>query len=246
MSDSPQAKTRRGLAVNMKSGAIAEIQMAQQEASASIARIRSDCASLLSIASKDKKPLLQIVYMQANALHQGENNAASSFVLSHRLHVRIVGEQYDVTSFAGVCQYECLRVHGECGPGHVSSCHLRATDFESMCQPEKGDPEPKVTFAKNTRKLFLPCLVYTAAIHLAWQKEGNHESISPKSRCFLQSTRDDLSCLANMDLDPAAQIVTLIIDVFTDKGHLHFVKAVSGSAEENPEDEDKGEDVSAL
>ena len=246
MSDSPQAKTRRELAISMKSEGIAEIQKAQQEAAASIARIRSDCASLLSIASKDKKPHLQIVYMQANPLTKGENNAASSFVLSHRLHVRIVGEQYDVTSFAGVCQYECLRVQGECGPGHVSSCHLRATDFESMCQPEKGDPEPKVTFAKNTRKLFLPCLVYTAAIHLAWQKEGNHESISPKSRCFLQSTRDDLSCLANMDLDPAAQIVTLIIDVFTDKGHLHFVKAVSGSAEENPDDEDKGEDVSAL
>ena len=222
MSDSPQAKTRRELA------------------------IRSDCASLLSIASKDKKPHLQIVYMQANPLTKGENNAASSFVLSHRLHVRIAGEQYDVTSFAGVCQYECLRVQGECGPGHVSSCHLRATDFESMCQPERGDPEPKVTFMKNTRKLFLQCLVYTAAIHLAWQKEDNHESISPKSRCFLQCTREDLSWLAEMDLDPAAQIVTLIIDVFTDKGHLHFVKAVSGSAEENPEDEDKGEDVSAL
>ena len=91
MSDSPQAKTRRELAISMKSEGIAEIQKAHQEAAASIARIRSDCASLLSIASKDKKPHLQIVYMQANALHQGENNAASSFVLSHRLHVRIVG-----------------------------------------------------------------------------------------------------------------------------------------------------------
>ena len=52
------------------------------------------------------------------------------------VHVRIAGEQFDVTCFSGVSQYHCLRVQGECGPGHVSSCHLRATDFESMCQPE--------------------------------------------------------------------------------------------------------------
>ena len=53
-----------------------------------------------------------------------------------------------------------------------------------------------------------------------------------------------------MELDPTAHIVTLIIDVFTDKKHLHFVRAGSGSADENKDDEDKddeeGEEVSAL
>ena len=166
------------------------------------------------------------------------------------VHVRIAGEQFDVTCFSGVSQYHCLRVQGECGPGHVSSCHLRATDFESMCQPEPGDPQQKATFMKNTRKLFLPCLIYSAATHLSWQKEENHESISTNSRCFLQATRDDLQSLRYLELDPTAHIVTLIIDVFTDKKHLHFVRAGSGSADENKDDEDKddeeGEEVSAL
>ena len=50
--------------------------------------------------------------------------------------------------------------------------------------------------------------------------EENHESISTYSRCFLQATRKDLRSLAELELDPIAQIVTIIIDVITDKKTL--------------------------
>lgn len=111
-----------------------------------------------------------------------------------------------------------------------------------MCQPEPGDPQEKATFVKNTRKLFLPCLVYSAATHLSWQMEENHESISTYSRCFLQATRKDLRSLAELELDPIAQIAVIIIDVFTDKGKTHFVKAGSGSVDESKDDEDKDDE----
>ena len=88
----------------------------------------------------------------------------------------------------------------------------------------------------------MPCLIYTAATHLSWQKEENHESISTNSRCFLQATRKDLRSLAELELDPIAQIVTIIIDLITDKKKMHFVKAGSGSADESKDDEDKDDE----
>ena len=73
----------------MKMSGISVIQESVQEAAKGIADIRSTIASLMSIASKDKKPTLQLVYMQANALHQGENFSSTSvfylivFMCSH-------------------------------------------------------------------------------------------------------------------------------------------------------------------
>jgi len=227
----------------MKMSGISVIQESVQEAAKGIADIRSTIAALMTIASKDKKPTLQLVYMQANALHQGENfSSTPPCSISLCSCARIAGEQFDVTCFSGVSQYHCLRAHGECTPGHISSCHLRATDFESMCQAEPGDPQERATFVKNTRKLFLPCLVYSAATHLSWQMEENHESISTYSRCFLQATRKDLRSLAELEVDPVAQIVTVIIDVITDKGATHFVKAGSGSVDESKDDEDEDDE----
>jgi Ran GTPase-activating protein (RanGAP) involved in mRNA processing and transport len=111
-----------------------------------------------------------------------------------------------------------------------------------MCQAEPGDPQERATFVKNTRKLFLPCLVYSVATHLSWQMEENHESMSTYSRCFLQATRKDLRSLAELEVDPVAQIVTVIIDVITDKGATHFVKAGSGSVDESKDDEDEDDE----
>ncbi len=81
-------------------------------------------------------------------------------------------------------------------------------------------------------------MVYSAATHLSWQMEENHESISTYSRCFLQATRKDLRSLAELEVDPVAQILTVIIDVITDKKNTHFVKAGSGSVDESKDDED--------
>lgn len=76
-------------------------------------------------------------------------------------------------------------------------------------------------------------MVYMASIHLAWEEERNHDRISRLSRCCLQATREDLNSLKSQEVDPAAQIVTIIIDVTTDKKNTHFVRAA---------DEDVGND----
>ncbi len=42
----------------------------------------------------------------------------------------------------------------------------------------------------------------------------------------LRVDREDLISLKSQEVDPAAQIVTVVIDLITDKKHIHFVKAV--------------------
>ena len=98
----------------------------------------------------------------------------------------------------------------------------------------------------------MSCLVYTAAIHLAWSQEDNHELISNKSACVLQCTRADLQCLRTAEIDPQSQIVTLIFDVVTDKRNLHLVKAeaderAAGEADSDPtmQANDEEEEVDA-
>ena len=79
----------------------------------------------------------------------------------------------------------------------------------------------------------MSCLVYATSIHLAWTQESmNHDRVSHQSQCFLQTTRTDLATLKTVDLDPAAEMVTLILDVITDKTHFHLVK---GAAEAEAE-----------
>jgi hypothetical protein len=68
-------------------------------------------------------------------------------------------------------------------------------------------------------------MVYMASIHLAWEQEQNHDRISRLSRCCLQATREDLLSLKSQEVDPAAQIMLIVIDVITDMKHTHFVKA---------------------
>ena len=145
--------------------------------------------------------------------------------MAYTRQVCLAGETFDVTCFAGPNNYHCLRANGECSAGSLASCIIRATDFELSCQPAEGSKTPKADFAKNTRGKFMSCLVYTAAIHLAWGQENNHDLISNKSACVLQCTRADLQCLRTAEIDPQSQIVTLIFDVVTDKRHLHLVKA---------------------
>ena len=77
--------------------------------------------------------------------------------------------------------------------------------------------------------MYMPCMVYTSAIHLAWQREENAGSISSKSACVLQSTRADLAQLEHTSPDPAAQIITVILDVVTDKKHLHLARDSNAS-----------------
>lgn len=189
--------------------------------SAAISQVRDLTASLRTIA-QEKQPVIQLLYFQAA--------------------VRAQGEVFDVTCFAGVSQYHCLRAYGECGHAHLSSCHLRSTDFELACQPDEGSNAPKDDFAKNTRAMYMPCMVYTSAIHLAWQREENADSISSQSVCVLQSTRADLAQLEHTSPDPAAQIVTVILDVVTDKKHLHLARD-SNAGPENPADDDFGVDA---
>ena len=176
----------------------------QDAAAQSIRHIRDLCAELSAVAQNDKKPHLQIIYMQSNALHGGE--------------------VFDVTCFTGLTLYQTLRVHGQTTVGCVESCTIRANDFVMQCQAESGDRDPKGSFARNTRNLFMRVMVYLASIHLAWAQEPNHARISELSRCCLQTTREDLTSLKNQAIDPAAEIVTIILDVITDKGHLHLVK----------------------
>lgn len=105
--------------------------------------------------------------------------------------------------------------------------------MESACQPEAKSKQPKEEFAKNTRDMFMPCLAYASSIHLAWAKEcPNHERISQQSLAIMQSTRYDLTDLQSTELDPAAQMVCLILDVVTDMSHFHLVKQAEDESAE--------------
>ena len=215
-----QARRTRGqLEIKMKD-TVTKLGADQDAAAQSIRQIRDLCASLVAGARNDKEPHLQIIYYQSNALHNGE--------------------VFDVTCFTGVTLYQTLRVHGQTTVGCVESCTIRANDFVMQCQAESGDRDPKATFGKNTRDLFMRVMVYLASIHLAWAKEPNHARISNLSRCCLQATREDLNRLQELEVDPQAEIVTIILDVITDKGHVHLVRG-------NPDvDNDKYSTRSAL
>ena len=137
----------------------------------------------------------------------------------------LAGEAFDITCFTGINQYHCLRVEGECGPTHLSSQHIRSVDFEVRCSTTDDQPNTKEAFEGNTRQHFLECLTYQASIHLAYEGEKNHERIGPNSFACIQATRDDLQLLGQQQLDPGAEIVTLLLDVVTDRRHFHLVKA---------------------
>jgi hypothetical protein len=57
----------------------------------------------------------------------------------------------------------------------------------------------------------------------------NHESITPSSFACLQATRGNFKQLDTLELDPAADILTVILDTITDKRNIHLVKAVAAS-----------------
>ena len=202
-------RSRNELAIAM-SDAKKHIDVVATAVAGAIATARDATVTLRSVATQDKKPQLQLLYFQAA--------------------VRTQGEVFDVTCFAGVSQYHCLRAHGECGHAHLSSCHLRSTDFELACQAEDDVPaqQAKEVFARNTRSMFMQCMVYTAAIHLAWEQEPNHESISHNSAAVLQTSRADLNMLQTAAVDPACQIVTVVLDVVTDRKHFHLASDTSG------------------
>ena len=141
----------------------------------------------------------------------------------------LAGEAFDITCFTGINQYHCLRVEGECCASHLSSQHIRSVDFEVHCSTDH-QPNTKDLFEANTRKFYLECLTYMASIHLAYEEEKNHERIGPNSFACMQATRQDLESLGQQQLDPGADIVTLIFDVVTDKRHFHLVKP-SGAAD---------------
>ena len=129
-----------------------------------------------------------------------------------------------MTCFTGVNQYHCLRVEGDTGPAHLSSAHIRSTDFECMALPDSNLPDQKGEFTKNTHTLAIRALTYLASIDLAWGVEPNHTRISASSEYYLQCTRADAGKLATIDLSPETSVVTLIMDMTTDKSHFHFVK----------------------
>lgn len=138
------------------------------------------------------------------------------------------GEVFDITCFTGINQYHTLRTEGECNASQLASVHIRSVDFEMMCAPDDSITEMtarKVAFEQETRRQFLRCLTYTASIDLAFAKEPNHERITPSSFARMQCVREDLTLMSSVQLDPGADIVTLVIDVVTDKKHLHLVKA---------------------
>ena len=86
-----------------------------------------------------------------------------------------------------------------------------------MCAPAE-DVEPalrKAHFEKNTRDKYLNCIAYMASIDLAYENEPNHERITPNSFASLQATRDNFARLDTVELDPAADIITIIIDAIT-------------------------------
>ena len=202
---SSTTRSQLEIAMKYRKSKVDALQVAVAEG---VGKVRSLTSTLRAMATC-RKPLLQLLYLQAA--------------------VKTTGEVFDVTCFAGISQYHCLRVHGECSHSHLSSCHLRCTDFELACQPEEGDARPKEAFMRNTHGMFMQCLVYASSIHLAWAAEDNHELISLSSACTLQCTRADLDLLRTVDVDPAAHIVTVILDVVTDKQHFHVAAASLGA-----------------
>ena len=141
------------------------------------------------------------------------------------------GEVFDITCFTGINQYHILRTLGECDASSLSSAHIRAVDFELACapDPELEAAQRKADFEKQTRDTAINSITYMASIHLAYAEEPNHERITPNSFACLQCTRENFSRLDNVALDPAADIVTVILDTVTDQRHLHFVKDASSS-----------------
>ena len=146
----------------------------------------------------------------------------------------VLGEVFDITCFAGINQFHCLRVEGRCSAAHLSSQHMRSVDFECMCNidfdKEGKAVDRKAAFEAATREKYLTCITYQATVHLAWEADENHERITPNSFACMQSRREDYLRMETMPLDPQADIVTMIIDVVTDKLHFHLVKAKSGSS----------------
>ena len=133
--------------------------------------------------------------------------------------------------FAGINQYHTVRTEGACGASSLSSGHIRATDFEMMCAPEPSCKDRKAEFERLTRENSLHCLTYAASIHLAYEPEENHERITANSFLCMQAMREDIRRLEQQELDPDADIVTLIFDAVTDKRHFHLVKS-NANAEE--------------
>ena len=128
------------------------------------------------------------------------------------------GETFDVTAFAGMAQFQCLRVEGKVGPGMISSIHVRSAALEA----EVDAPADK--HAAETHKLIGPCMCYMASTYLAWDAEPNHERITANSACHMQSTRDDMIALREHPIDPECQMIALILDVTTDGLHVHLCK----------------------
>ena len=141
-----------------------------------------------------------------------------------RCSLLLPGEVFDITVFCGINQYHALRTEGSCGASHLSSAHIRATDFEVMCAPESSSTDRKADFERNTREHSLHALTYAASIHLAYEADKNHERITSNSYACLQTTREDFRRLGEQQLDPDSDIVTVVIDAVTDKRHFHFVK----------------------
>lgn len=134
---------------------------------------------------------------------------------------------FDITCFTGIAQFHTVRTEGQCSPSSLSSIHIRAVDFELSCAPSPEISEPalrKADFEKQTRDKSLTSLTYMASIDLAYAETLNHESITPNSFACLQCTRENFKRLDTVQLDPSADIITIIIDTVTDKKHLHFVK----------------------
>lgn len=147
----------------------------------------------------------------------------------HTSHVP--GEVFDITCFTGINQYHCLRAEGKCNAAQLSSQHIRSTDMESACNGDEAEAEAlarKEAFEAATRKRYLQSLTYMASIHLAWEKQGNDERVTPSSFCCMQSSRGDLRRMEAAELDPQASIVTVIMDVVTDQRHFHFVTEKAG------------------
>ena len=168
-------------------------------------------------------PLPKVCYPPTHVSPSCRLTFASPHHTSH-----VPGEVFDITCFTGINQYHCLRVEGQCTPAHLSSQHVRSVDFELMCNPEdKGGASHKEAFEAATRDKHITSLTYLASIHLAWECDKNHERITPSSFCCLQSTRQDLQRMESVQLDPQAEIVTVILDVVTDRLHFHFVKSKS-------------------
>ena len=133
---------------------------------------------------------------------------------------------FDITCFTGVNQWHVLRTLGQCDASSLSSSHIRSTDFELACSPD-SDVIPglrKEAFEKNTRDMATEALTYMASIHLAYEPSPNHKRITPSSSACLQATRENLTSLESVTLDPSADIVTVILDTVTDQRNIHLVK----------------------